>query len=81
MQELQELRPAPRRTSSAVLWLMAAVVIGGSGLLWVMPGDPTPTTLAAAAPQRPSNATEPWSSAASMPRPEPAPTLSSLHVP
>ena len=33
MQELDELRPAPRTTPTAVLWLMAALVVGGSGAL------------------------------------------------
>ena len=33
MQEPYELRPAPRRTPSAVLWMMAVVMLGGSLLL------------------------------------------------
>ena len=57
-----EIRPAPRTTPSAVLWLMAAVVIGGSGLLLCLlavlslkawksgpRGASTPYTLASAA--------------------------------
>ena len=38
MQDLNELRPAPRRTPRAVLCVMTAVVVGGSGLLvWAPP--------------------------------------------
>ena len=51
MHETHELRPAPARTPSAVLWLMAMVVLGGSLLLiWAPPPSPG-TTLASAASQ------------------------------
>ena len=33
MKELHELRPAPRRAPSPVLWLIAVVIVSGSGLL------------------------------------------------
>jgi hypothetical protein len=50
MQELNELRPAPRRTPRAVLGLMAAVVVGGSGLLVWAPRTPPLGVLASAHP-------------------------------
>lgn len=49
MQELNELRPAPRRTPRAVLCLMAAVVVGGSVLLVWVPPTPAVGALASAA--------------------------------
>jgi hypothetical protein len=49
MQDLNELRPAPRRTPRAVLCLMAAVVVGGSGLLVWAPPTPAVDALASAA--------------------------------
>jgi hypothetical protein len=49
MQDLNDLRPAPRRTPRAVLCLMAAVVVGGSALLVWAPRMPTVGALASAA--------------------------------
>ena len=81
MQTLDEIRPAPRRTPSAVLWLMAAVVVGGSGLLAFAAGGPAPTRLAAATkPQTPKPATPtPTPAAGASPVRDPA--LSTLAVP
>ena len=38
--EISDLSPAPRRTPTAVLWTMAAVVLAGSGaLVWSVPAN------------------------------------------
>jgi len=52
MQESHELRPAPRRTPTAVLWLMAMVVVVGSAVLigaQPRPASDPPTTSASSA--------------------------------
>jgi hypothetical protein len=47
MNESTPLQNPPRSTPTAVLWLMAAVVIGGSAMLAGLPAEP-PATQAAA---------------------------------
>ena len=38
LQEIDELRPAPRTTPTVVLWLMLSVVLGGAAVLaWTPP--------------------------------------------
>jgi len=39
IQEIEDLRPAPRTTPAFVLWLMMLVVLGGAAFLaWTPPG-------------------------------------------
>jgi hypothetical protein len=56
MHDPDELRPAPRRAPSAVLWLMATVVVAGSTLLVLPPTSEPIGTLAWAAGFAPSPA-------------------------
>lgn len=82
MRELDELRPAPRRTPTAVLWLMGALVVGGSGLLvWTQPtsanltmadADHRASTSRAPRAAAPSSAAKPATA---------APALGNLQVP
>jgi hypothetical protein len=85
MQELDELRPAPRRTPTAILWLMGIVFVGGGGLLLLLE-SPTQSPAPAAS----GTAHRPAMLAEARPRPTPpagrpassaAPNLSDLHVP
>lgn len=84
MQEVDELRPAPRRTPTAVLWLMGIVFAGGTGLLLLEspPGKPAPWASVAA--QRPpllaKNQTQPPPPAGRASSSAP-PNLSDLQVP
>ena len=82
MQEPHEQGPAPQPTSSLVLWLMAAVVVGGSGLLVVAQATQPVDLLASAAGRAPRQVAAP-----AVPRPAsstPAgvsPALGKLAVP
>ncbi len=71
----------PRRAPSAVLWLTAAVVIGGSSLLLQAPGATPPATLAASSTSRPSKPAAAMPATASGQAEHPTSILSNLHVP
>lgn len=57
MQELDTLHPAPRRTPTAVLWIMALVVISGGALLLGIPTE-SPVTRAAGSTGQPTQLAE-----------------------
>lgn len=84
MQELDELRPAPRRTPTAVLWLMGLVVTSGS-LLLLEPVHQGPGPVAPAASlRRPLLAdghARPAARASALPASSAPPNLSELQVP
>jgi hypothetical protein len=80
MQEITDLRPAPRTTPKAVLGLMAAVAVAGSGLLLFVPPPETRTAASDAAPWTASSAASATAAPVRL-RPEPPLSLHALRVP
>lgn len=81
MHAFDEIRPAPRTTPLAVLWLMVAVVIGGSGLLVFATSPTAPTTPYATSKPRPTTSADRSLASRAAPTPGPAPARSTLQVP
>lgn len=79
MQELDALRPAPRTTPTAVLWLMAAIVVGGSGLLVFGLEVSESTTRAATAKPDQGAATHAAANVQSAGLPDPAPVVTTAN--